>query len=138
MRAFNYQIWVYLHFVGSLRNKTKIGLVTSVILIVVLAAANVWVYTIQHNEIDSLRNELSDLRSYVSTHNYNNSEYNDLVNQKMKLEVGTGEWLTFVTDAKTQGLYWVILHISAGSILTSSFTLKHLLELWRDGLTDLE
>lgn len=83
-------------------NKTEIWLVTSVILIVALVAANVWVYTIQQNEIDTLRNELNDLRGYVSNHSYNNSDYNNLVNQKIQLETWLANNLTIVNSLESQ------------------------------------
>lgn len=87
-------------------NRAKIGLVISVILIIVLAAANVWFYTIQQNQIDTLQNELNDLRSYVSTHSHTDPRCDALTKQKIQLETWLAENMTYIYSLKSQLIFY--------------------------------
>ena len=66
--------------------KTRIGLIVSISLVVILAVSVFLVYIGLQSQINTLKTEKDSLntthQSYVSTHSYTNSEYDTLKNER--------------------------------------------------------
>lgn len=55
--------------------KSKMGLIVTIALVVILAISNVWSYTSLQNQIDTLSNEKSNLQSQVNTLQTDNTNF---------------------------------------------------------------